>query len=246
MDHYRDPPVQQSAIGEGGLLNRGLLEFGSRASISRYDLCRMTPRFTAKEWSVIRKHPTPALVQKYIRSLPYNWENTLRTFRQVVRHGSANCIEAALSAAAIMEQHGYPPLLLDLMSKDGLDHVLFLYRVNGRWGTIAKSRDIGLHGRKPVFRSIRGLALSYVKPYVDATGRLVGYGTTNLNELTRSNWRLSERNVWIIEKELIAMKHVRIKTSDRIYRETLKKFWEFKKLHPNEGFPYTDPGGQWL
>jgi hypothetical protein len=206
----------------------------------------MMPRFSAKEWSIIQKHDTPHLVQQYLRSLPYNWENTLRTFRQVVRHGTANCIEAALAAAAIMEQHGHPPFLLDLMSKDGLDHVLFLYRIRGRWGTIAKSRDIGLHGRRPVFRTIRDLAFSYVNPYVDATGRLIGYGTTNLNELTECDWRLSERNVWIIEKQLIAMPHKRLRTSNRRYRLTFKRFLAFKKLHPDRPFPYADPGGQWL
>ena len=63
-----------------------------------------------------------------------------------------------------MEQHGHPPLLLDLESVDGLDHVLFLFNTRGLWGTIAKSRDVGLHGRKPVFRTLRHLALSYVIP----------------------------------------------------------------------------------
>jgi hypothetical protein len=206
----------------------------------------VTPSFTPKERSVIQSHSTPGQVQRYLRSLPYNWKNTLRTFRQVVRHGSANCIEAALTAAAIMEQHGYPPLLLDVMSKDGLDHVLFLYQSGGRWGTIAKSRDIGLHGRKPVFRSVRDLVFSYVDPYVDYTGRVIGYGTTNLNALTESDWRLSDRNVWIIEKQLIAMPHTRLKTSNRRYKQTFGRFLAFKKRHPDKPYPYSDPGGQWL
>jgi hypothetical protein len=185
-------------------------------------------------------------VQQYLRSLPYNWGNTLRTFRSVVQHGSANCIEAALTAAAIMEQHGYPPLLLDLMSQDQLDHVLFLFKFRGRWGTIAKSRDIGLHGRKPVFRTIRDLVFSYVDAYVDTTGRVVGYGVADLNGLTRANWRLSERSVWTIEKALIDMPHKRLKTSDERYKKNLRKFVKFKKEHPNELFPYEDPRGREL
>ena len=88
--------------------------------------------FSKKEQAVIARHRTPVQVQQYLKSLPYNWKNTLRTFRNVVEHGEANCIEAALSAAAIMEQHGHPPLLLDLESVDLLDHVLFLYRIRGR------------------------------------------------------------------------------------------------------------------
>src|SRR5215475_491217 len=158
--------------------------------------------FSKKERIVIEQHRTPRQVQDYLRSLPYNWENTLRTFRQVVKHETANCIEAALSAATIMEQHGNAPLLLDLESVDKLDHVLFIFRARDRWGSIGKSRDAGLHGRRPVFRSIRELVLSYVEPYVDATGRICGYGVSDLNELTKSNWRTSDRNVWIIEKAL--------------------------------------------
>lgn len=202
--------------------------------------------FSKEEQAVIARHRTPAQVQAYLRSLPYNWKNTLRTFRKVVEHGEANCIEAALSAAAIMEQHGHPPLLLDLESVDLLDHVLFLYRIRGRWGSIGKSRDAGLHGRKPVFRTVRDLVLSYVEPYVDGTGRICGYGVSDLNELTRADWRLSERNVWRIEKELIDRPRRRLRTSDTRYLLMRRRFLDFKKLHPEQPFPFKDPLRQWL
>jgi len=206
----------------------------------------MGMEFTKREQAVISRHRTPAQVQAYLRSLPYNWKNTLRTLRKVVEYGEANCIEAALSAAAIMEQHGHPPLLLDLESVDLLDHVLFLYRIRGRWGSIGKSRDAGLHGRKPVFRSVRDLVLSYVEPYVDGTGRICGYGVSNLNELTRADWRLSERNVWRIEKELIARPRHRLRTSDTRYRALRRRFLDFKKRYPEQPFPYKDSRRVWL
>jgi len=202
--------------------------------------------FSKREQAVIARHRTPSAVQAYLRSLPYNWKNTLRTFRSVVKHGEANCIEAALTAAAIMEQHGHPPLLLDLESVDLLDHVLFLYRIRGRWGSIGKSRDIGLHGRRPVFRSVRDLVLSYVEPYVDATGRICGYGVSNLNELTKADWKISERNIWRIEQELIDRPRKTLHTSDARYTALHQRFLEFKKRHPGEPFPYKDPGRQWL
>src|SRR5579875_3149021 len=135
--------------------------------------------FRDEEWNWIQKLRTPKQVQEFLRALPYNWEKegeTLRTFRGVVKHGKAHCLEAALAAATILEQHGYPPLLLDLESQDKLDHVLFLFRKHGRYGTVARSRDAGLHGRKPVFRTIRALVMSYVDPYVDGSGRIIGYG----------------------------------------------------------------------
>ena len=119
----------------------------------------------------------------------------MRSFREVIKRNEAHCLEAAVGAAVILEQHGYPPLLLDLESQDLLDHVVFVFKENGRWGSVARSRDIGLHGRKPVYRSLRDLAWSYFDPYVDFTGRLKGYGLTSLYELGNYDWRFSPRKM---------------------------------------------------
>jgi hypothetical protein len=130
-----------------------------------------------------------------------------------------------------MEQHGYPPLVLSFESVDELDHVLFVYQRRGRWGAVARSRDPGLHGRKAVYKTIRALALSYVEPYVDATGRLTGYAVVDLRTLTRYDWRLSERNVWKVERMLLDYPHRPIRTpNDRVtqwrlrYRKFVAKF----------------------
>ena len=77
--------------------------------------------FTDREWRLVRSHRTPAAVQRYLTRLCYNREPcgaTLRSFRSVVRTGEAHCLEAAIWAAAVLEQHGRPPLLLSLESKD--------------------------------------------------------------------------------------------------------------------------------
>ena len=180
----------------------------------------------------MRSHRTPVQVQRFLRATPYNWERggeTLRTFRGVVQHGEAHCLEAVLVAAAILEQHGYPALVLDLESEDRLDHVLFLFRRRGLWGSVARSRDVGLHARKPVFRTVRHLALSYVDPYVDGSGRIIGYGVGNLDELVRGDWRLSERSVWDVERALLAMSHRPLRTSDRRHQQMLRRFMAFKE-----------------
>src|SRR5215210_1045450 len=125
--------------------------------------------FTSKEWKVVESLRTPRRVQHYLRTIPYNWERegeTQRSFREVLRRKQAHCMEAALFAAVVLEQHGYPPLLLSLESKDQLDHVVFIFQKEGRWGSIARSRDVGLHGRRAVFRSVRDLVWSYFDPYV--------------------------------------------------------------------------------
>jgi hypothetical protein len=42
----------------------------------------------------------------------------------------------------------------------------------------------------------RALALSYVEPYVDFTGRVTAYAVVDLRVLDLHDWRLSEQNIW--------------------------------------------------
>lgn len=205
--------------------------------------------FRPKEWAIIRRYRTPKQVQEFLQALPYNWEKkgeTLRSFRGVVRHWQVHCLEGALTAATILEQHGYPPLLLDFESQDKLDHVVFLFRHRGRYGTVARSRDAGLHGRKPVYRTLRQLVMSYVDPYVDGSGRILGYGVLDLRSLRRCNWRLSRRNVWLIEQALIKNRHKKLKTSDRRYRAMLRQYLAFRKKHPDRPATYYANRHEWL
>jgi len=170
------------------------------------------------EKRLIRRLRTPRDAQRYLNRLPYNTETkgeTLRSFRQVVRHGTAHCLEAALFAACVLEQHGYPPLLMGLESVDMLDHVIFIYRQRGRWGSVARSRDPGLHGRKPVFRSPRALAESYFDPYIDYTGRVTGYSVVDLKVMGDFDWRLSRRNIWAVERMLFTVPHWRLRRRSR-------------------------------
>ena len=68
---------------------------------------------------------------------------------------------------------------------------------------MARSRDPGLHGRKPVFRSPRALAESYFDPYIDYTGCVTGYAVTHLRVMGSYDWRFSRRNVWAVENMLL-------------------------------------------
>lgn len=211
---------------------------------------RTPPRsaFTPRERRIIDVATTPEKVQRWLESLPYNFEErgeTLRTFRGVVRTNQAHCLEAALSAATILEQHGYPPILSDFESQDDIDHVVFLFRNGSRYGSVARSRDPGLHGRKPLFRSLRDLVYSYVDPYVDLTGRINGYGVLDLRTV-RIDWRLSTRNVWALEQALIRMPHRRLKTSDDRYRSWHAKYKRYKTRYPERRPVFYPNRHQWL
>lgn len=195
------------------------------------------PAFTRAERRLINRLRTPALVQRYLNTLPYNTEPPperakLRSFRGVLKHRTAHCLEAALAAAVILEAHGFPPLLLSFESIDDLDHVIYTYQRRGRWGSIARSRDPGLHGRKAVFRSARDLASSYVDPYVDFTGRITGYAVVDLRTLGDYDWRLSERNVWKVERVLLDHPHRPLISSDARIDGLRARYRRFMAEHP--------------
>lgn len=195
-------------------------------------------RLLPAEARLVRRLQTPAAVQAFLNELPYNTEPqgpTLRSFRQVVRLQTAHCLEAALAAAVILECHGFPPRVLSFESTDRLDHVIYVYQQDGRWGSIARSRDPGLHGRKPVFKRARDLALSYVEPYVDFTGRITGYAVVDLDaELGSYDWRLSERHVWKVERMLIEYPHRPIRSSDARIDRLRLKYYRFVRQNPGQ------------
>jgi hypothetical protein len=193
-------------------------------------------RVRQRERRLIARLNTPADVQRYLNALPYNTEPhgraTLRSFRGVVRHGCAHCLEATLFAAVVLEQHGFPPLVISFESADALDHVIFVYRSRGRWGSVARSRDPGLHGRRPVFATPRALAASYLDPYVDYTGRLTGYGLVNLSTaMAAYDWRWPEGNVWKVERVLLDFPHRPLTMTDSRHRRLRKQYVAFRASH---------------
>jgi len=223
-------------------------------TFKRFPLPRTDPAeppdlpFTASERRVIARLRTPAAVQAWLNDLPYNTETgaeTLRSFRGVVRLGTAHCLEAALSAAVILEQHKYPPLVLSFESIDLLDHVIFVYRGARGWGSVARSRDPGLHGRKPVFATPRALALSYFEGYIDFTGRIKAYGVADLRTLDPYDWRLSVKNVWKVEQFLIDWPHRRIASSDERAARMRRKYRAFREAHGFKPWKYYSGRGRW-
>ncbi|MBV9211533.1 MAG: hypothetical protein JOZ52_12925 [Acidobacteria bacterium] len=205
--------------------------------------------FTNREWRLIQTHTTPRQVQHFLSTLPYNWEEegeTQRSFRQVLRLKRAHCMEAALSAAVMLEQHGYPPLIVSLESQDKLDHVIFVFKHKHKWGAVARSRDTGLHGRKPVFHTLRSLVWSYFDPYVDLTGRITGYGLTNLYELGNYDWRFSSKNLWKVENHLREIPHTPLKSSEQRYKKLVARYKKFRLTQPTGAPTYFASRKTWM
>jgi len=178
--------------------------------------------------NLAKKLKIPRAVQQFLRSLPYNREEdgeTVRSAISALKIGKAHCFEATFIAAAILEERGYPPLVVSMESQDNLDHVIYVFKTNNLWGSIGRSRDEGLHGRPPKFRSIRDLVRSYVEPFIDKTGRITGYQLANLDD-TGTDWRFSKRNLWKAEQYLIDLPHKKFHSSDAQYEKAHKRYLE--------------------
>jgi hypothetical protein len=206
-------------------------------------------QFTPAERRLIARLRTPAAVQGWLNALPYNTEprgETLRSFRGVVASGTAHCLEAALAAAVVLEQHRFPPLVLSFESIDLLDHVIFVYRTPTGWGSVARSRDPGLHGRRPVFATPRALALSYHESYIDLTGRIKAYAVVDLRVMGSYDWRLSPSNIWKVEQVLLDWPHRKIATSNRKTDAMRRRYRRFLESRGYKPWKYYKGRERWM
>ena len=158
----------------------------------------------------LRALKTPAQIQKFIDSLPYQYGNTAWSLQRALRERKGHCLEGALLAAAALRVNGRDPLLMDLESVHDDDHVVALYRDGSLWGSIAKSNFAGLRFRAPIYRTPRELALSYFEHYYNLRGErtLRSYsGPVNPARLDSQHWMTSEEGVWCVPELLIAARH---------------------------------------
>lgn len=169
--------------------------------------------WTPGEKRILRTLKTPERVQQFLDDLPYNLEpngDSCFSPRLTLRHATAHCLEGALLAAAALEEHGFPPLLLDLESVRDDDHVIALYRSGGYWGAIGKSNYAGLRYRSPVYSTLRELALSYFEHYYNPQGEktLRAYGgPVRLTRFNSRGWKTDEEPVWYIPEYLCEIRH---------------------------------------
>ena len=191
----------------------------------------MTVAFSARERRLIAHLSTPLAVQRYLNQLPQQGPRraTLRSLRGVVAR-MRPLPEAALPCGARAAR--YPPLVLSSSRRQ--TRPIFVYRRAGRWGSVARSRDPGLHGRKPVFATPRALALSYFDPYIDFTGRVTGYAVVDLRVMGTYDWRVADTNVWKVERMLLDHPHRHITSSNQRVNALRAKYRAFRKEFPNK------------
>ena len=175
----------------------------------------MISTYTTKELDIIRKYRTPEAVQKFIKSLEYNLEKdeeSIRSFRRVVRDRKAHCLEGAITAATILGNHGFGTNILDLVIKGDVDHVVYIYGNNGKYGSIGQSREKCLLGKPAKFNSVEELVKEYHKKALTKTKGLYSFAIADLDEIYGANWRFGKRNLWVIERYLHSIKHKLVKS----------------------------------
>ncbi len=153
---------------------------------------------------------TPKKVQDFLDTLPLNWEKDGETYMSVLRTldiGKAHCLEAALVAALAFWLNGQPPLIMDLKSYNGDDHIVALFKQgtgrNSRWGAISKTNHAVLRFRDPVYKTVRELAMSYFHEYIHTkTGQKILESYSRPFDLRKVNpeWIYSTEELhWLAE-----------------------------------------------
>ena len=120
----------------------------------------------------------------------------------------ADCLEAALFAIMVFKFHRIPSFLVDLESVRDEDHELCVYKIEGKYGSIAQSKFLGLKFRNPVYKTVRELVMSYFEHYFNFFGELtlraysipVRFGND-------SSWFYSDRKIEEIDATLYHIKH---------------------------------------
>ncbi|MBI5002873.1 hypothetical protein HZC31_05780 [Candidatus Woesearchaeota archaeon] len=177
------------------------------------------------EINLFRKYDTPQKIQDLIDTIPINFEasgeDTFFSPREVLKQNRAHCIEAACLAAAILQFHGQPPLIVDLTAvKSDEDHVIAVFKQHGHWGAISKTNHAVLRYREPVYKTIRELVMSYFHEYIKNETKkktLRSYtNPINLKQFNAKNWITDEEYIGYIVDKIDATKHFPILSRKQI------------------------------
>ncbi len=170
---------------------------------------------TPSEEAFLKKLETPALIQNYLESIPFNHEDdgeTCMSPRRVIREKKAHCLEGALLASLAFILQGRKPLIMSIkVTKDDYDHVIALYKENGYWGAVSKTNHSVLGFRDPVYKNIRELAMSYFHEYfLIKNGKKTMRGYSRPISVLRfgAMWMTEEKELFEIAEWISDHKHL--------------------------------------
>ncbi|HRZ85557.1 MAG TPA: hypothetical protein P5277_02140 [Candidatus Paceibacterota bacterium] len=173
-----------------------------------------------EEMNKLKGLDSPAKIQEFLDSIPINFEedgkDTCISPRMILRHNKCHCIEGAILGAFLLRLNGHKPLLVDMTaSKDDFDHVIAVFKQDGKWGAISKTNHATLRYREPIYNSIRELVMSYFHEYTNDDGKktLRSFSVPiNLARFDKKGWVTSEKDLWYIASHIDKVKHFKILT----------------------------------
>ena len=171
----------------------------------------MEMHLDAEQRAVLGGMDTPVKIQAFLDTCAYVAEYTNRSPARVMVDRQAHCLDGGLFAAAALRRLGYPPMVVDIFPDPGMDddHVLAIFKRNGRYGAVAKSNFVGLRYRDPVYSTLRELIMSYFEQFYNLYGvkTLRTYTMPlNVSRYDRLGWEWQDSGVDEIEKVLLARK----------------------------------------
>lgn len=172
--------------------------------------------FTKKEEAQMKKLNTPAKVQDFLNSVPFNFEKeeeTLKSPVMVLRKKNAHCFEGALLGAYILSRYGslnFTPYILCLKTmREDYHHVIVPFKIKGFWGALSKTNHAVLRYREPIYKNVRELMMSYFHEYFLNNGKktLRTYSALFNLDTLKKDWILSDKDLWYIDKALDKIKY---------------------------------------
>jgi len=171
------------------------------------------------EIKLLKTLNNPYKIQAFLDSIDYNPNYECRSPRWVMKKRSAHCFEGALFAAAALQFIGFTPLIVDMLAVNDDDHVIAVFRVDGRWGAVAKSNFTSLRFREPVYRSLRELIMSYFDFFfnVDGYKSLRSYSRPfDLTMFESRNWITTDEDLEYIGDKIESLHHYPVVTRKMI------------------------------
>ena len=186
---------------------------------------------------------SPVAIQTFLDGIAYSAEEIYRCPRSVLRDGKGHCYDGAVLAAAALRRIGFPPLIVELLPWVGHDddHILAVFKVDGRWGAVAKSNFVGLRYRDPVYSSLRELVMSYFEVFFNLKREKTLRGYTlplNLARFDRLRWTTRDETMEEIATGLERSRKVTILTPQMAERLPLLDVRSFEA-----GLLGSDPEG---
>ena len=190
--------------------------------------------FSKEDITVLKKLNSAYKIQEFVEKLDYSFDTRCSPLN-VLRNRRGDCLEGAVFASAAFIFNGIDSFLVDLRAVRDEDHVLSVYKINKKYGSVAKSKFLNLGFRPPVYNSVRELVLSYFWHYFNFFGELTlrGYSVPLWLDEFWDGWHYDDRIMPKIEDRLDEIRHFSILgNGKRLPVVEPVKFWSEIRVLP--------------